>query len=467
MNIIKKRFTIIILFFLFISVASIILNNPIRQTDESTLFGEVLKMYNGYSIYREINVLVTPLFFYIGLLFFKIFTANYLVFRIYGILIWCLLILSIYLLLKKIKIKNTYICIALMINILFLRDIITVGANYNILAITFCIFGMNHQISSKLKERNFYIIQGIFTFLIFAIKQTIGIYYFLGFVISDIIVNKKIEVKKYLLLIMTVLLLSFIGMTILFAQHSLYAFWDYTVLGMIEFQQNLTVETYIIGLVIINIIIAGVKIYKNKEDNILKILFIYSLIMLLIAYPIICDFHSRIAMIFSILCFTYCISQDKYIKFKYLEIAIICVIVSYLMFLTIDNFITWINNPGYCKQDRYFGAVNDDRIDERIRIITEYINGSPKKVVLISPEATLYNARLDINNGILDLPLKGNTGLNGKEKIIRAIENLGDVRIMITNYTYYQEYPEIHNYIMNHYNKVDTVIGIFEVYEKK
>lgn len=71
---------VFIVILLILIVTGIVLNNPINKNDEVTLLGETIKMHNGLHIYKDINVLVTPLLFYIGLLIFKIFGANILIF---------------------------------------------------------------------------------------------------------------------------------------------------------------------------------------------------------------------------------------------------------------------------------------------------------------------------------------------------------------------------------------------------
>lgn len=57
--------------------------------------------------------------------------------------------------------------------------------------------------------------------------------------------------------------------------------------------------------------------------------------------------------------------------------------------------------------------------------------------------------------------------MHGKEKIIEAIEELEDTPIMMTNYRYFQEYSEVYEYVAEHYEKVETVMSCFEVYEKR
>ena len=82
----------------------------LRVSDELWNFSNIYKMGIGYEIYTELNVIITPLYFYIGKIFCSLLENNYLVYRLYNNLFLNVLFLfCIYLLLKKINIgKNGY-----------------------------------------------------------------------------------------------------------------------------------------------------------------------------------------------------------------------------------------------------------------------------------------------------------------------------------------------------------------------
>ena len=123
-------------------------------------------MYNGYEIYKDINVIITPLFFYIGYILFKIFTANFFVFRIYNLIIAICTCLIIYNIFKAVKFSKISSLLYTLITFLLTKYIIiTVAANYNILAIMFFLLGILINIKNK---QNFFI-NGILIFLIFMI----------------------------------------------------------------------------------------------------------------------------------------------------------------------------------------------------------------------------------------------------------------------------------------------------------
>ena len=87
-NMIKKYENIFVIILLFVSLIGVSFYVSLEANDELWNFQNVYKMYNGYQIYQDANVICTPLFFYLGNLLFNIFGANFFVFRIYNILIF-------------------------------------------------------------------------------------------------------------------------------------------------------------------------------------------------------------------------------------------------------------------------------------------------------------------------------------------------------------------------------------------
>ena len=57
--------------------------SELTSNDELWNFSNIYNMTCGFTIYKDINVIITPLFFWIGTLLFKIFGSNYLTFRFY------------------------------------------------------------------------------------------------------------------------------------------------------------------------------------------------------------------------------------------------------------------------------------------------------------------------------------------------------------------------------------------------
>ena len=82
-NFIKKHDNIFAIILFFLSIFGITINVFITNSDELWNFQNIYKMYNGFQIYKDANVIVTPLFFWIGEFLFKILGANFFIFRVY------------------------------------------------------------------------------------------------------------------------------------------------------------------------------------------------------------------------------------------------------------------------------------------------------------------------------------------------------------------------------------------------
>ena len=77
----------------------------IEPYDELWNYQNVLKMYNGNKIYSEINVIITPLFYYLGLVFLKILGPTLMSFRVYGIILNLIYFSLIYLIYRQLNVS--------------------------------------------------------------------------------------------------------------------------------------------------------------------------------------------------------------------------------------------------------------------------------------------------------------------------------------------------------------------------
>ena len=152
----------------------IVFITPLLPYDELWNFQNIFKMYNGFQIYNESNVIITPLFFYIEIIVFHLFGANFLTFRISNIFLLIINFFFIYKFQKKLKISN---CINLLFMTLMLLGTFDLyapnGANYNTLSLIFYTIGMYLYFSNK----NSNIAQGFIIFLLFFTKQNTAIFY--------------------------------------------------------------------------------------------------------------------------------------------------------------------------------------------------------------------------------------------------------------------------------------------------
>ena len=142
-NFVKRHDNIFVIMLIIFSIMGITLNVYVTNSDELWNFQNVYKIYNGYQIYKDANVIVTPLFFWMGKFLFEILGANFFTFRIYNVFIMSTIYFITYLLLKNIKIsKKISIIIILTLIILKKYGMILVEANYNNLALMLCLLGI-------------------------------------------------------------------------------------------------------------------------------------------------------------------------------------------------------------------------------------------------------------------------------------------------------------------------------------
>ena len=183
----KKDIDIIIVICLIVAKACFYLR--MNWSDELWNFANSYKMFEGYKIYRDINVIITPLFFYVAQIFFKIFGATILSFKIYNFFISSSIIIIIYKIFKNLKIvRRRAIAYTLVITILFV-SIIMAGANYNLMVIIPILLQMLFIIKNKENDT----ITGILLFLTFMLKQNVFVYFAIQIFLYKLVTRKNIK----------------------------------------------------------------------------------------------------------------------------------------------------------------------------------------------------------------------------------------------------------------------------------
>ena len=147
---IKNKDEIFVFILMMIISIGITLNLKITAGDEIWNFQNIYKMYNGFKIYEDINVITTPLFFICAKTIFHLFGANLFIFRISHCILMAILFLFTYKILKKLKITRTLsLLVILLISVQNFFAIIRTGFNYNNLAILITIIGIYLLVQNK------------------------------------------------------------------------------------------------------------------------------------------------------------------------------------------------------------------------------------------------------------------------------------------------------------------------------
>lgn len=470
-----------------LSTYGITINVGIQNTDELWNFQNVYKMCNGFQIYKDANVIVTPLFFWIGQMLFTILETNLLTFRIYNILIMAGLYFVTYLLLKQLKVQKKIAIIIVLIFITYKSySFVLAQANYNKMALVLCILGVLLYIK---QYKNNTIIQAIVLFLIFSTKQNIGIFYAIGLFLSELLTKNEIKVKIRNIVVEGLLFSGFLIILLLYFYHNniLYGFIDYTILGIQEFvNKNISLSIYNIILAVffvsINIVLTKIFINHKKVNQMQKkqliILNCFSIPMVLNMVPIFNEVHFQMGMYLSILLFLYLskiLLQEINFKLKNKIIDTILIMFCILTCSVSTIFFTnWINEVyakdyKFIKQHPFYGGLYDQELIENITNVTTYIKNNQNDVIVLSDKAALYMIPMKSSNGKMDLPFKGNLGKEGENGLVEQIKNRNNIEILIEKNIediHYQESKMVRQYIVENMNKIGE-IEEFEIYRPR
>ena len=490
---IKKHDNICVFIYMILALSVYVYAVPLSSYDELWNFSFVYKMTNGYTIYKDLNVITTPMFHYLGEIIMKIFGNNYISFRIYNILILSSLITIIYNFLKKLKIKkiNAYIYILIILVWALIKKVAVIGASYNFLCLVFVILGICLELNENNKKIN-KIYKGLIMFCIFMTKQNVWFLYIIALTVSYLIKIKRKEIQikeiiKNLILVgisFSIPLIIFI--LYLYINDSLNDFISYCFMGVREFGSKnkifyINSIPYILASligIIISVILIRIKNVNEKIKQINLKTIPFQVIMLLWAYPIIDSYHTGCGSLISILIIFYNLHNIFIIefinktKFYKIEKMIICIVSIFLVLYNIWYLDCYINSKNISKFmiEPYKNIYISTESQKKITNICNYIKENNKnniEVKLISCDANIYMNILNKNNKNLDLPFLGNLGENGEERLINEIKNLKKgTKILLNNkLKCYQESDKVKKFIVENYNKIGEIED-FDIYEK-
>jgi hypothetical protein len=473
----------ILIFFIILGIAVFItFFNETEASDELWNFQNILKMNNGFALYKDANVIVTPLFFYVGLCLFKILGATLLTFRIYDLLIYFFIFYMVYRILRNLKISSHIAFLCVILTFLEILSIVTAGANYNALAISFVLIGVNLYI----KRNNNTFLHGLIIFLVFFTKQNIGIFYILGVIICDLYLNKFSKaffisiIKKLLVFI----ILSSIIILKLYFNNTLLYFINYAFGGLFEFQENNFSFSASIQYIIVFLtpFIIYIAILLNKNTNLrdildtnkfenITILMIFTFFISFIIYPIANSAHFLFAISLHLIFLFYVldvlmledffandefVTKTNWISILILLIILLRVIVHYFEVIPDHSFIQDTSSP-------FYGFMISDEYIEKTNTLKDYIlnkNSEGIDVIIVSYDAGFPMIELKQSHGVYDLLFNGNLGYNGKENIKNDILNRKNTEfLVVTNEDdiFLQEPPEIREFIMQNLSFEGTI----------
>lgn len=463
----------------------------IEATDELWTFQNINKIYNHFTIYKDSNVITTPLFFYIGYIFLLFsFTSYYFVHRIYGIIIFSLIFFVSYRIIYNLKMNHNLIHAYLSLLLLALFQIITTGANYNYLAVLFYLIGLNLYISNK--NSNFK--QAIVFLCIFFTKQNIGIYYLLCILITELYLSK--DFKKFLLDQIKKLLLIILPCVTFYLIYSHLGIWeafiDYCFKGVSEFsKENIAFSaepfdyivplSYILLTVFINV--TKRKHFASFEDTFftnINIILIFLITLLLIVYPILNSSHFLMTFPISLIGIFYIFDRlllseifNEYRYSKYSKIICFCVLLMLIIrigyyYKSHEASTTFVLD----KNSHYYLLSMDTALYNVRNDLMTFVKEENQKgndVIILSYESAIAMVELNQSHGYYDLLFKGNVGSNSIEDIENDILSRKNTKYLIVNddsLIFEQEFPEIWSFIQDNLQYQGSV-SHFLIYKNK
>ena len=358
----------------------------------------------------------------------------------------------------------------------FIYTIITGGANYNTLALTFVLLGVYISLKYQPNTKQFILLNGIVMYLIIFTKQNIGAYYCIGSIFMQWFMRKK-DNQKYLDIlkqIAIVIVLSLLTLGIFFINGNLIDFINYAFLGIGEFgSNNVAIEIMCmvhLTVAIITIICAVFiqkKIANEEQKRNISIFLCIGIPMLLIIYPIINAFHTMLAILVLVVFLMYLadIVIGNFLTTKRMNIVIGFMVLIFTLLGLKSGIIIIKNNPFMTNyQNPYYGVFVSEETNKKINNVNQYIKENKEKVIIFSKEAALYNIDEKRNNGAMDLPFLGNLGYGGEEKMLEDVKSKGGYQILLTKENYWQESKKITDYIKENYTKIGE-IEEFEIYQ--
>lgn len=319
-------------------------NSSTLNYDIIWLFHTSQKVSNGYVMYTEINTVLTPIFFWIGALFIKIFGNKILSMYIFSGLVGGTIIATLYNIMKKVS-KNNSKILFLICSIFALRYVYIFGLpNYNTLAIMWWLLAVflelkNLEISDcKKKLKNDFLI-GILIGLTIFTKQNIGVFALISSVCCTILKKlfdkNELITKEILSKIIGTFIIEF-GMLIYFIiSDSFGSFIDYCIGGVFEFgDKNISFKISWKYMFCILLTILGIIISIKNQNKKMGILAITQICLIPIIYPISNAYHIILSMV---TLFPLLMSITEYIKNNKISHFIIIVFLFLIMFISFSS----------------------------------------------------------------------------------------------------------------------------------
>ena len=118
----EKDLDILLFIILIVSIPAFLKN--LSADDELWNFAYIYKMNLGFIPYKDLNIIVTPLFHLLGLIVLKLFGMNFLGFHIYNLLIFTTLLFLVFKIFKNLNVNKRNAVLYTLLSYMFIRSLI-------------------------------------------------------------------------------------------------------------------------------------------------------------------------------------------------------------------------------------------------------------------------------------------------------------------------------------------------------
>ena len=424
----KKYLSYLLLFILGFVFSFLVYVTFSSSFDEIVNYGFSYNISQKMIIYRDFNVLTTPLYFFLASIFIKIFGSYIISIHTLDAIICGFILLLLF---RIIRWKSFVIFPILITFFPF---------GYNLLSLFFLIL-IIYLVNKKL-DNDFVI--GIIVGLSFITKQNIGVCLFIPYIFYS-----QNRFKSFLYFFLPFMFLS----SYLIYNNAFYEFIDYCFLGLFDFggkNSTFTIFTIFEFFILIYLIYKLVKSkFKDKEV-------FYILMFQIIVYPIFNAFHFIVGFIPVLYYFL------KFLNNKYFNTVLIFIawlfygVVVYSIYsffeINLDNDMFYLKN--YSSEDK---KIISDLYDY-VNNYDYYFFTSEYSYII-----KLYYG-LKINN--FDFVISGNLGYNGVSGKIKEIDSLCEYKscvFFINEGNLNNQFEEFSNYIKDNYSRID-ILHDFDIY---
>jgi hypothetical protein len=450
--------------------------------DEILNYGFGRYIANGYTIYKDFNVILFPTFPMLLAFFLKIFGEELMSYRLLQAVIGIFMIILEFKLIDSLNLNKIKVFILITLyNLIFnVYGLI----EYNVLDVVLLLLIMWIELEKEKSVKRSFLI-GLILGISTTIKQSTGLCMMFFSMLAIFLYDKDLKEKFKLLIarIIAFLAVLFVMVLYLLVNNCFYEFLDYTIFGLKNFSSNtfsyldflLKDNYYICQLLSILFIFGYVfvlsKVIRNKERKEI-ILFLYSASALSIMYPIVDAHHILKGYLPSFILLIYYIvplfKESKILEksinlFKNtlnITIAILLIIICADTFFAVKN-----------KKYEHYKFINlSPELEKELEIMEAYLENTPNAYI-IDGLSQVFMIPIDRYNGVLDLVFEGNTGSTGENKVIEEIEKLHDVYLLVQdsrtleNSSGDQNPIGVIKYVENNFEYIEQV-GRFCVYYK-